>query len=98
VYHWLKTYGLNPIAVDPIADKSDFSREFGVDLLNTNDVKDADCLVFLVAHEEFCKLTADDIDKMYEPSIQGQKRVLIDVKSIFSSAIMREKGYTYWSL
>jgi UDP-N-acetyl-D-galactosamine dehydrogenase len=62
-----------------------------------SEVKNADCLLFLVAHDEFRQLTMEQLEKMYHPSSRG-KRVIVDVKSMFSREALEHAGYVYWNL
>ena len=48
----LNEYGIEPI-ISPIADKNEAKNEYGVQLMELDEVKDADCVVFAVAHNEF---------------------------------------------
>lgn len=98
VYRWLKDCGLQPMAVDPLADAAEFQQQFGVPLVRMQDVKDADCLVFLVDHREFRQLQKPQLKAMYRTPLAGQQQVLIDVKSMFSAAECQRAGYAYWSL
>ncbi|MFR2987772.1 MAG: nucleotide sugar dehydrogenase, partial [Faecalibacillus sp.] len=41
----LKTYGIDPIVVDPWASKEDATHEYGVKLQNLEDIKNADCVI-----------------------------------------------------
>jgi len=49
----MNEYGIEPIVVDPQANREDTKQEYGIELMDIDDVKDADCLVFAVAHDEF---------------------------------------------
>lgn len=98
VYRWLKDCGLQPMAVDPLADAAEFQQQFGIPLVRMQDVKDADCLVFLVDHREFRQLQKPQLKAMYRTPLAGQQQVLIDVKSMFSAAECQRAGYAYWSL
>lgn len=51
----LREYGITPLAVDPYADSLQVKGEFGVEFFNASDIKNADCVVFAVAHDEFKK-------------------------------------------
>jgi len=93
----LREYGVEPIIVDPVADKTETKKEYGIDLMNYQDISDADCVLMAVAHKEFLNLTLSDIDKLYGDLINSEK-VLIDVKNIFNKKDVKEKGYNYWSL
>lgn len=98
VYERLKKIGLEPMAVDPVADKSEFQEEYGIQLFDLKAVEHADCLVFLVAHREFCNLSEDDLVRLCGPASPVSDKVIIDVKSIFSALALRQKGFAYWSL
>ena len=54
----LKTYGINPVVVDPWASERDAMREYGVQLHGMEDAKDADCVIVAVAHKEFKALSS----------------------------------------
>jgi UDP-N-acetyl-D-galactosamine dehydrogenase len=93
----LNEYGIEPIVVDPQADKEDATQEYGVDLVEIDNVKDADCLVFAVAHDEFKAMNMKQINGMFKNCINEEK-VIIDVKSILDKSEMEKKGYIYWRL
>lgn len=93
----LNEYGIEPIVVDPQADKEDAKHEYGVDLVELKDVKDADCLVFAVAHNEFKYMDLNKIDSLFGDYDNSQK-VIIDVKSILDKAEIEKLGYSYWRL
>jgi len=93
----LKEYEINPIVVDPWASKEDAKKEYNVDLTDMADVKDADCIVLAVAHDEFKQLSTDDYDKLFA-TMDNDKKIIIDVKSILNKEEILEKGFTYWRL
>lgn len=94
----LKEYGIEVSYVDEQADKEEAKRFYGIDIINLEDVADADCLVFAVAHDEFVKLTKKEINKMYNQNLDTNKRVLIDVKGMFNQKKLENSGLTYWRL
>lgn len=93
----LKEYGIEPIVVDPEADSDEAKHEYGIDLVDINEVKDADCLVLAVAHDTFKQMSWNDIDALYG-DFDTKEKVLIDVKSILDRKEIEEKGYSYWRL
>lgn len=93
----LAEYEIKPVVVDPWASESDAMHEYGVTLTKLEDVKDADCIIVAVAHNEFKALKFNDIEKLYKKCADKEK-VLIDVKGLFSIKELDEKGYTYWRL
>lgn len=93
----LREYGIEPIVVDPEADADEAKHEYGIDLVDINDVKDVDCLVLAVAHDIFKQMSWDDIDSLYG-EFDDNEKILIDVKSILDRSEIEEKGYSYWRL
>lgn len=93
----LREYGIEPIVVDPEADANEAKHEYGIDLVDINDVKDVDCLVLAVAHDIFKQMSWDDIDSLYG-EFDNNEKILIDVKSILDRSEIEEKGYSYWRL
>ena len=93
----LGEYGVTPLVVDPWSDPADAKREYNVDLTDLSDIKDADCIIFAVAHNEFKNMSIDEIDKLYK-NLPNEEKVFIDVKGMFNPEEMKEKGYTFWRL
>lgn len=93
----LNQYDITPLLVDPYVHREDAEKEFGITLTNFNDIQDADCLVFAVAHEQYRSLNLSSIDKMFG-DFSKKEKIIIDVKSIFDSKEIERKGYSYWRL
>lgn len=93
----LNEYGIEPIVVDPKANKYDAKYEYGINLVEIEDVKDAECLVFAVAHDEFRNMSLEQIEGMFGDFDSGEK-IIIDVKSIVDKEIIKDRGYSYWRL
>ena len=62
----LNEYGIEPIVVDPWASERDAMHEYGVTLTPLSEVKDADCIIVAVAHNEFKALSLDQIKAMFK--------------------------------
>ena len=69
-----------------------------MELIDLKDVKNADCLVFLVAHQQFKDLQVEELESMFKQQKQQTTHVIIDIKNIFEQKILEKKGYSYWSL
>ncbi len=93
----LNEYGIEPIVVDPQADAGDVKHEYGVDLVDLNEIRDADCLVFAVAHNEFKAFSLEEIDGLFG-NYKAEEKVIIDVKSILDKNEIEKCGYSYWRL
>lgn len=93
----LNRFGIEPIVVDPWASESDAMHEYGIKLTKLEDVKNADCLIAAVAHNEFKELSLDDIKKFYKKCPDDEK-VLIDVKGLYRVEDLKTSGMQWWRL
>lgn len=93
----LKEYEISPVVVDPWATEQDAKTEYDVDLKTMSDVKNADCIIIAVAHNEFKAMTLDDINNFYKDIPQNEK-ILIDVKGLYKVSDLKRKGLRYWRL
>lgn len=93
----LNTYGIEPVVVDPWASDRDAMSEYGVTLTKLEDVKDADCVIIAVAHNEFKKMSLNDIKDLFRES-NDKEKVLLDVKSIFKVEDLNVSGIRWWRL
>lgn len=93
----LKEYGINPTVVDTEADSADAYKEYGVELMPLENVKDADCLVFAVAHNAFKALSFEQIDAMFK-DVATNEKILVDVKAVLDKKELDKRGYAYWRL
>ncbi len=91
----LAEYTVKPIVVDPWASKEDALHEYGVDLQPLASIKNADCIIVAVAHDEFRSLTVEKIKELYGDTEAG---VLIDVKGIFDIHELENSGLYWWRL
>lgn len=93
----LKEYGINPVVCDPVADKLDAKRFYGVELVPLDELKELDCLIIAVAHKEFKELTDNDINKMFKNE-PNDKKVIVDIKGVRNKGDLIAEGYRYWRL
>ena len=91
----LKEYGVNVHVVDPIAEKVEAKKEYGIELENLKDIKNMDAIIIAVGHKEYRDMDIKDLHKYYNEVYS--KPLLIDVKSIFNK-VEAEKEYDYWRL
>ena len=94
----LNEYEIEPIVVDPWANEHDAMKEYGVTLTDFKKVKDAECVIMAVAHNEFKALKVDDIRKLFKESLNDEQKVLIDVKGLLDIKELRASGMRYWRL
>ena len=93
----LHTYGIDPVVDDPWADKKDAMKEYGIELKTLEEAHDADCIIVAVGHDEFKKMSLDEI-KTYFKSVDDSKKVLLDVKGLYKVADLKKAGVSYWRL
>ena len=93
----LSEYGIEPTVVDPWASERDAMHEYGVKLTSLSEIKDADCIIVAVAHNEFRALDLDAMKELYK-SVPDAEKVLIDVKGIYKVTDLNASGIKYWRL
>lgn len=91
----LKEYGVNVHVVDPMADKIEAKKEYGIELENPKNIKNMDAIIVAVGHKEYRDMDIKELHKYYNEVYS--KPLLVDVKSIFNKE-EAEKEYDYWRL
>lgn len=91
----LNEFGVEVLVNDPMADPAEVKREFNIDLVNIEELKNLDCVVLAVPHQFYKdKYSLNTIDSLYK----NDKKVFIDIKSIFNRKEFENRGILYWSL
>ena len=93
----LQEYEAEALVSDPVVDKDDVFNSLGIRLVDMADIRDADGVVFAVAHQAFRSLSVQSLAGLYR-NTAGTQRVLIDIKSIFSKEALQRAHFLYWSL
>ena len=93
----LNSYGIVPYLSDPAAFQGDVTARYGMDLVPLQQIKDADCLIFTVSHDEYRELTCEQVDSMFLHE-EGKQCTLIDVQRMFDKTAVEAKGNLYWGL
>ncbi|MGI6441727.1 MAG: nucleotide sugar dehydrogenase [Peptoniphilaceae bacterium] len=102
----LKEYGINTITHDPQANKEDVYNHYGIELKEAEDIKDVDVVILAVPHEEYKKLSLEDISGFYNNNYShlngnkdlDDKKVLIDIKGMFDRNKAEKMDYLYCRL
>jgi UDP-N-acetyl-D-galactosamine dehydrogenase len=87
----LRSFGIEPLVHDPVADPAAAMSEYGITLSQNGDLRDLDAAIFAVRHAAYVEDT-----KMIEGRI-AENGILVDVKSSLDPAAVRP-DITYWSL
>jgi len=93
----LAEYGIKPMIADPDADADEVKHEYGLEFYAMDNIKDMDAVILAVAHDDFLKLTMDELDKLYK-DVPNENRVLLDVKGLLNRKEYEAAGYRYWRL
>ena len=93
----LAEYEITPVVVDPWASNSDAIHEYGVTLTKIEAVKDADCVIVAVAHDEFKSMSLEDIKRLFKICDDSEK-VLIDVKGLYKIEDLKASRMKYWRM
>lgn len=92
----LNHYGIETVVTDPFADFSEAKAEYDLDLVEMDEVKNLDGIVFAVNHKQY-NTDFSNFEKMFKNEA-GTQNVIVDVKSIFNKYEIMAKNYRYWSL
>ena len=98
IIHRLKEYEIVPQVADPWADAEIAKKEYGVDLIPLESVKDADCIIVAVGHKEFRSLSMNELKKLFDPNLPDSEQILVDVKSLYRLDELNASGMRYWRL
>ena len=93
----LKEYGITPVVVDPWASERDAMHEYGVTLTPMEEIKDLDCLILAVAHNEFRQMSVEQYLNLFR-DVPGAEKVLVDVKGILDRNELTQSGIRFWRL
>lgn len=93
----LEKYGIKPTVVDPWASECDAMHEYGVRLTKIEDVRNVDCVIVAVAHNEFKALSLNDIKRLFK-LVPDEEKVIIDVKGLYSIEDLKASGIQWWRL
>lgn len=87
----LESFGVDVVAHDPLADRSEVQSHYGVTLVELEELRDLDGLILAVPHRNYDSLSAQELKSRYRGP-----GVFIDLKSSFRDKI--NGTITYWSL
>lgn len=92
----LGSYEIHTSVYDPVADKAEAKREYGIDLVSKAELKDFDAVLVAVDHDDFKEYSVEDIKAMY--SDKNENNILFDVKGIYDKDEFEKAGFNYWRL
>ena len=93
VVNELRSYGVEVLVHDPIADPADARHEYGIDLLSWDKLPVAEALVVAVAHKPFLTMPVEKL-----ASKVARNACVVDIKSRLDQAALRTAGLRVWRL
>lgn len=92
----LRDYGIEPVIVDPQADKDEAYHEYGIEFSTEEDLIEMDAIILAVAHDEFKNYTASQLSGYYKGN--KTRKILLDLKSVFDKDLFNTSNFNYWRL
>ncbi|MGE0315564.1 MAG: nucleotide sugar dehydrogenase [Lautropia sp.] len=89
----LRTYGAKVCVHDPMADRDEAHREYGVTLTDWDDLPRAGAIVAAVNHAEYARM---GLERLALKALPGA--LFCDVKSAYDAAALRALGLKVWRL
>ncbi len=89
----LASYGVDIYVHDPWVDKEAARTEYGINLVEWDNLPVADALVVAVSHKEFIEKPLSEYVEKLKPG-----GCFIDVKSAFDAQTLRQAGISVWRL
>ncbi len=90
----LRDHGCNVIVTDPKADAAEVKHEYGIALSEISKAAPVDALIVAVGHEEYRKMTPEHLRSL----VQGDKPLLVDVKSLYDRHACGAAGFKVFRL
>ena len=87
----LKTFGLKPVAHDPLAAPADVSQEYGLEISQLPQFKKLDALILAVPHRQYLE-KPEKLNTMLRDG-----GILVDIKSAIDPKTI-QGNLRYWSL
>lgn len=89
----VKSYGIQVMVHDPIADISIAKKDYQLDLKEWHQIKDVQAVIIAVAHRHYREMTLHNFIEKLKPN-----GIIIDVKGILDQDSARKTGINLWRL
>ena len=97
----LRSYGVEPLVHDPMADANETRHEYDIELIDLDGSESFDAVVYAVPHAAFETFDVNDFVRLSGGQNAGQAKspgVVIDVKSRLDRTEIEGAGLVYWAL
>lgn len=89
----LQSFGWDVSVHDPVAPAFEAAHEYGITLVDWDQLPEADAIVAAVSHQEYLALSQDELLAKLKPG-----GLLVDVKSAYDPIAIEAIGYKLWRL
>lgn len=89
----LRSYGIEVLIHDPMADPELVKEEFNFELSSFDEITDVEAIILAVAHDDYLKL-----DSEFFKNKLDYRGLIMDIKSILDPDPFKNSGIMYWRL
>lgn len=90
----LEEFDIKVYAKDPYANLQEIKKEYNIDIDTNEKNEKVDAIIFAVAHDEYKKLTLQEIKNM----LKEDSNIVFDIKQILNKSEMLKAGINLWRL
>lgn len=91
----LNEFGIEPLIFDPVADKLEGLKEYGLSFNTLEEMTNLDAIIIAVNHDEFKEYNIEKWSHFY---VNGKDKVLLDIKNVVNKKEALNAGFSYWGL
>jgi len=89
----LRTYCIEPLVHDPLADPEKAREHYGIELCRWSDLNGVDAIIIAVAHQQYREMNVEDFKEHL-----SENGCLLDIKGILDPEAVRSNGLHFWRL
>jgi len=93
IVHELQDFGCKVSVHDPMASPQEAEYEYGIPLVDWDDLPEADAMIAAVSHKEYLSMPQTALLAKLKPG-----GIFVDVKSAYDPAAIDGAGYKLWRL
>ena len=94
----LREYEIEPVVADAWAEPELAKHEYGVELTPFEEIKDADCVIVAVGHNDFRSMSMMQLKALFKSELTDDEKILLDVKSLYRMDELMTSGMKFWRL
>ncbi len=92
IYNYLTQHNIDVQILDPIVNAKEVKENYGIDLIEFEEINNIDAAIFCVAHNCFKEIDLVEL----KSKMAGDSPFIFDIKWIFDKEDIEKLGYRYW--